>query len=391
MLPLAAVNDRQRVFTPTFALLAGAALCFFLGFGILIPVLPQYLTSLDARPVEVGIALGAVSATAIVARPLVGREVDRQGRKLFVLLGLGLSSLACLVYPLASLLWVVVAVRLIHGIALASFYPGASTFTADIAPPGRRAETLSLFSMSLHGGSAAGPTLGEYLVAHWGFSVAFQAAAVLGGIGFLLALKLREPARQAWPHSRMRLLNRAVAFPSAVLGLAALSWAALAFVPLYLAGGRGRSGFFYLVMSITIVVLRPFVGKAADRFSRSAVIIPGILFSATSMATIALGTSVVTLVAGAVLFGLGWGALFPGLFTLAIDRVPEWERGSATGTFTAAFDLSFGVGQALLGLILDLAGFRMLFSVAAAGTTIALVAYLTLRRRSEARFPALEA
>ena len=57
-------------------------------------------------------------------------------------------------------LFAILAVRLLHGLAISSFYPSATTLTADISPDSRRAEALSYFSMFLYAGFAVGPGFG---------------------------------------------------------------------------------------------------------------------------------------------------------------------------------------------------------------------------------------
>lgn len=374
---------KPRIFSPTFALLSAATLCFFMSFAILLPLLPRYVKSLGASATQLGVVIGVFSVSAIVLRPFVGREVDRRGRKLFTALGIALSAIACLGYAVASGLGFLILVRLLHGMALACFYPGASTLAADLAPISRRAEALSLFSMFLYVGNAIGPAVGEYLAAREGFATTFVAASALGFVGLVLALLLREPDRTTSIAPRGPLINRDSLFPAGVLALAAPAWAALGFVPLYVEGQQGLGGIFFLTMSVTVLFLRSFVGKLADRFSRGAVIVPGVFVVALSMVIISTGPSRGAVIAGALAFGLGWGALWPGLLSLTIDRAEEGRRGSATGTFTAAFDLSFGLGSALLGTILDFAGFGVMFLTSAAGATAAGVLFLS-RGGSEA-------
>jgi MFS family permease len=382
---------KPRILTPTFATLSATTLCFFLSLGIVLPILPKYLVELGAKPFEIGIVVGALSPTAIILRPVIGRETDRRTRRMFISLGLGLSALACFAYPFATGLVALLAVRLLHGAAIASLHPGAATLIADITPAARRAEAFSYFSMFLHAGSAIGPAMGEFLLRSGGFSTAFFTASALAAVGLGLSRWLREPSRQT-PLSKAPLLHRAAAFPALILGLAATTWAAVsAFAPLYIAREGRNSGFFFLAVSATILVLRPFAGRAADRYGRATVITPAAFTIAVAMFTIASGASLPTLLAGAVLFGVGWGALFPALFAMTLDRVKASERGSATGTFTAAFDLSFGAGAALLGGVLQLGSFTAVFLVAGLGALAAGMIFYTRRPASDALFPPLAA
>lgn len=51
--------------------------------------------------------------------------------------------------------------------------------------------------------------------------------------------------------------------------------------------------------------------------------------------------------------------------TMAIGSAPASERGAVVGTFTAFFDLAFGLGAVTLGAVAALVGYRGLFLTAA--------------------------
>jgi MFS family permease len=385
------MRTREPIWSPPFAALSAITLCFFLSGSMLIPILPRHLTLRGAHPYQVGIVIGALSLSAVGLRPFIGREMDRRGRRLFLVGGLAFSALACAGYTVVPGIWTVVPVRLIHGVAIACFYPAASTLTADLTPPSRRAEAISYFSLFLFAGLAMGPALGEHFALK-GTNHAFIVAAVLALIGLVLSPTLREPPRDPNPPVPGPLLNRAAFFPALVVGLAAISFAGTdTFVPLYVRqpGGPGSSRLFYTTMAVTIMVMRLFTGRAADRFGRAAVIVPGTVLCGVALSTIAISPRQPVLLTGAVVMGMGWGLLFPGVFAVLMDRVSPAQRGAATGTFTAAFDLSFGLGQVLLGGILQTSNFHATFAAAGLGGFASMAVFLSLRKRSDAVYPAL--
>jgi MFS family permease len=66
----------------------GAALLAFLAIGAALPVLPAYVRGpLHAGDVSVGIVVGAFALTAVVCRPLAGRQADEHGRRLVLVVG----------------------------------------------------------------------------------------------------------------------------------------------------------------------------------------------------------------------------------------------------------------------------------------------------------------
>ena len=90
-----------------------------LGMGVVAPLLPLYAQDFGASGFLIGLTFGSFSLARIAFSPLVGREVDRRGKKPLILYGLGLfifSSLAYLVsWDIGSLL----AARTLQGVAAA--------------------------------------------------------------------------------------------------------------------------------------------------------------------------------------------------------------------------------------------------------------------------------
>lgn len=369
-------------------LLCGATLCFFLSQGVLTAALPLYAEDLGFKGFKIGVVGGGYFISAILLRPFIGREIDRKSRKLFIAVGLIFSALACFGYPFAKSLVPLVGVRLLHGVSIASFYSAAAAVTADITPSSRRTEALSYFSMLLYAGSAVGPSIAKFLIANGGFRLGFWTASVLAAAGLVISLFLKEPHRERPEDARGRLLHPAVTFPGVILTLASIGWAATFFIPIY---ATNNFPVYFLTSSLTTLIMRLFVGRVADRFGRAAVIVPGVFIVVVALGVLAIRPSTPILVTAALLFGIGWSALYPGLLSLTIDRVPPWERGSAMGTLTAAFDLSTGVGQPALGLVLEQSSFPVLFLTGALGPLAAGAGFLAWRKRSDAVYPVHEA
>jgi predicted MFS family arabinose efflux permease len=68
--------------------------------------------------------------------------------------------------------------------------------------------------------------------------------------------------------------------------------------------------------------------------------------------------------------------------TIAIRGAPSSERGSVVGTFTAFFDLAYGVGAIGLGAVVPLAGYRGMFAVASGAAIGGLGLLFLYARRS---------
>ena len=77
--------------------------------------------------------------------------------------------------------------------------------------------------------------------------------------------------------------------------------------------------------------------------------------------------------------------------TLAISGTKPSERGAVVGTFTAFFDLAFGLGALSLGGVAALLGYRGLFITAAFVSAFGIVLLSFYARRARVRREIAEA
>ena len=353
-------------FDRRFVTVVAASLAYFVGLGILAPVLPQFIEDeLDGGGVAVGIAVGAFAVTAALLRPWVGRIGDRRGRRVLLVVGGCLVfGLATLGYGLAEGLAVLVLFRLVAGVGEAATFIGAATLAQDLAPPARRGQAASLFSISVYGGLSFGPLIGDWVYRHhgagWSWVAAATASFVGAGIG-MLAPDIR-PAPDAVPAAPAagirKWLHPAGLGPGVVLALGAAGYAGFAsFVPLYVddidVESAGPVFFTYgaVVLSIRILWSRLPDILGPRRGPRLA-----LLFQASGLALMWLLASPAGLYGSTVIYAIGVSLLYPALFPAVVDAAPASERSSAIATFTLFFDLSQGLGAPLLGVLVSLTG-----------------------------------
>jgi MFS family permease len=370
--------DRSR-----FSRLCAATLAHFLVMGIFLSALPLFVTDeLGGSRAAVGASVGSFFVAALLFRPSIGRGMDRRGRKPF-LVGAPLLVLAtslCLI-PTTSL-GVVVAIRFVQGLAGAAFYTAAATVATDLAPEGRRAEIITLFSLFLYGGLALGPAIGERL-ADGSFTRVWLVAALAAAVaaGATLSVGETRPVGSVTGHRRFALHPSAIA-PGVVLLCAAAGYSAItSFSPLYartidLASSEGLYGTF----AITIIGVRVAARRMADNLGRTRVAFPGLVAAAAGLASLALFRSELSAYAGVALYGGGFALIFPALMALTVDRTIEAERGEALGSFTAFFDLGAGIGSYAVGWIAGAYGFGWGFGLPCALCIFGATAALRLGR-----------
>lgn len=383
--------SKPRLVSPVFVLITLSTFAYFVSVGTLLPTLPRYVEGpLRGGSISVGLAIGAFSLAAVVLRPLVGRIGDARGRRILILGGAALvgASVAALVF--ASNMVVLLLIRLVTGAGEAAFYVGAASAINDLAPEERRGEALSFFSLALYAGIALGPVLGETVLNHTHYNAAWIASAACAFLACALALGIPDTREEIADDPRSsRIIHPAALLPGTILAAGIVGLTGFnSFIPLYvLTLGMKGSRLIFVTFSVVVLLVRGFGAQLPDRLGPRFSARAALVTSAVGLAVMAVWAHPAGLVVGTVLFALGQALAFPALMTIAIRGAPSSERGSVVGTFTAFFDLAYGVGAIGLGAVVDLLGYRGMFAVASAAAVGGLVLLFVYARKSEGREP----
>ncbi len=386
--PTTSARARPPLVTPVFVTIVLSSLAYFIAVGGVLALLPRFVRGpLRGDDVAVGLSVGAFTFTAVVLRPLAGRLGDRRGRRLLMFAGAALVAASFAAYSVASAVPMLVALRLVTGAGEGLFFTGAGSAINDLAPNERRGEAVSYFSLAVFGGLAGGPAMGEFLLDRSGFDAVWWAAAAGATIAALLAASIKEtrPAR-AFDAVPGRLVHRAALIPGTVHATNVWGFAALSsFVPLYaLQLGMPGSRFVFLTYSGIILLIRSLGARIPDRLGPRTATRAAMISSITGLLLMATWGTPAGLFVGTSVFAVGVALLYPGLMTMAVHAAPEEERGSVVGTFTAFFDLSYGLGALTLGAVASAFGYRGVFLAAAIAGLGGFLLLLTRTREADA-------
>jgi MFS family permease len=374
--------------TRRFVLVTLAALAYFIGLGVLVPVVPLVVErELDGGGVAVGVAVGAFSLTAAILRPWAGLLGDRSGRRLLVVGGSVVLAVVVASYTLADGLTALVLLRVLTGVGEAAVFVGAATAVQDLAPASRRGEAASYFSVAVYGGLALGPAIGEAVLDRAGSDAAWLVSA-----GCCLAAAVLGRWTPAFPpgttgrRGRRRPPQRPPPRlgPGFVLGLSLIGFAGFTtFVPLYVDDvGAGSSGAVFSTFAVIVLAVRVVGARIPDRAGPVRVASAALSLLALGLGALSLLRSAAGLFGGTALFALGTSLLYPSLMRLVVDATPTDERSSAVATFSIFFDLSQGLGAPALGVVVALADEPAAFAV---GAALQLAALVLLRMKVAAR------
>ncbi len=138
-----------------------------IGFGIILPVLPELLVDITGDPVHEAARYGgwlafAYASMQFIFSPVAGNLSDRFGRRPVLLVSLFVFGVDYLIMGLApTLAWLFVG-RLIAGTSGAT-YGIANACIADLFPPDKRAQNFGLIGAAFGVGFILGPVIGGFL------------------------------------------------------------------------------------------------------------------------------------------------------------------------------------------------------------------------------------
>jgi len=142
---------------------------------MIIPLLPFYVKTLGGSGIDflgmhfgIGIIIGFIVAAFTVAQlvsaPMWGRFSDRVGRRPTLLIALGASAVAYLIFGFAHSLFILFLSRIVQG-AGGGTVGVIQAYVADSTDPKDRARALGWLSATTNLGVALGPVLGAFAIA----------------------------------------------------------------------------------------------------------------------------------------------------------------------------------------------------------------------------------
>ncbi len=357
--------ETQKILTRDFVLNFFAQFAFSSVFSILIPAIPIYLSKSGSNNAEIGILVGIFSVSSLIIRPFVGRALFKIPEKKFMVAGAVIYLLSSIAYLFARPFFPFFLLRAFHGLGMALFATASVTLATRIGPEEHRARSIGYFFLSYNLAFALAPSFGMFLINLFDFTILFLCCAGFSLCSLLITLKLggiqRVPLDRK-PVQNQRYLSREALQPSIISFTASFIWGALcAFFPLFaLNHGVTNPGLFFAAIAIILILGRILGGEIFDIYPRERVILSCLVAQIIAMTVLVFSTTFPMFILVAVIWGMGHAFLFPSLMAYALDHSGT-SRGPAVGTYTALSDLGTGLGSVIMGVVLQLTSYPIMF------------------------------
>lgn len=361
-------STREPLVTSQFVALAAAELAYFTAEGVAILTLPLHVTGpLGGSEGAAGLAFGAFAVSALLLRPVAGRLADTWGRLPLMTAGTALAAIGLAATAFAQSLAVVVALRLLLGVAEAGFFVAAMAALADLAPPSRMGEALSYNSLGLYLGLAGGPPLAEVLLSVGGFRASWLGAAALCVLAVVLVQRVGETKDLDATVGHGQLVH----LPAIAPGLGFLTSIVamggfLAFATLHAEdSGLAATSLPMIVYGGTVVVGRLVCARHVDRFSPLPLGAAALLTITVGMLLLATSNTATTVLLGSGVTAVGIVFSTPAFFSAIFASAGPAERGAASATASIALDLGLAGGPMAAGVVAQGQGIPAAFAMCA--------------------------
>lgn len=363
----------------------------FLTFYSLAVSLPVFVTdSLHEGEGRIGMVMTVFIIASILFRALAGRWLDQYDRKKLITGAIVLffvcSALYLVVHSYAALL----VLRFVHGMGFGLAATAAGAIAADLVPDERKGEGIGYFSLFMSLAMVIGPFVALTVIHELGDVAFFLTCAVCSLLALFSVWVMRVPPlakRIEAPAKGWRRYIEIKALPISLAGcLLAFAYGSLTtFLSVYASdlGIPAMGSYFFMILALMILLSRPFTGRAFDRWGEHVLVYPGILLFVLGMFLLSQveGTRML-LLSGAIL-GLGFGALLPSLQTLAVQAAPPHRRGVGTSTFFVLFDVGYGIGAYVLGMVAAKAGYSWMYAVGGLVSATMVIVYYVMHHRAK--------
>jgi MFS transporter, DHA1 family, multidrug resistance protein len=339
-------------------------------FGIIIPILPAYLESINQGGTAAGLFIAIFAGAQFIFSPIAGKWTDQYGRRKMIIYGLAGLTLSMFIFYASNSVWILYASRAVGGIGCAMLVPAIFAYIADITTMDQRAKGNSLVSAAMSLGIVVGPGIGGFL-AGFGLKFPILVSALVSLVSVLFSVLLLKESKtetagvsaEIHPDESMALkIARSVKMPYFIPLIITLvmSFGLMAYesvIGLYLDNQFQSSAKDIAVMvtatGIVSVIVQLFVvDKIVNRYGERSVLNVFIAVAAAGFLFSLFATNYSLFFIISLFIFLSTSILRPVLNTL-ISKLAGNEQGFAMGMNNAYMSIGNVLGPTLAGLLYD--------------------------------------
>ena len=385
------MNSKEKLWNANYIKVMTTNFLLYFAFYLLTPLLPLYLSeTFGATKDTIGIVLSGYTVAALIVRPFWGYVVDSFSRKKVLMLCLSGFAVFFAGYIAAGTILMFAICRTLHGGPFGAVTVANSTCAIDVLPSSRRNEGIGLYGLSNNFAMAIAPSIGIYLHNMVdSYMILFWIAFVVAISAVLIAWTIRLPEKDIIRNKEKLSLDRffltrawLLAINIAMFGFC---WGVLSnYLAIYskeVLSITGGTGTYFALLSMGLFSSRLQGRKALSQGKLTQNAAEGMLISLVGFTLFVAIPHPVAYYLSAILIGLGNGHLYPAFLNMFVHVARHDQRGTANSSILTGWDLGFGIGCLLGGIVAEHFGYTATFWMVAAENAVSVILFFLASRQ----------
>lgn len=385
------MNSKEKLWNANYIKVMTTNFLLYFAFYLLTPLLPLYLSeTFGATKDTIGIVLSVYTVAALIVRPFCGYVVDSFSRKKVLMLCLSGFAVFFAGYIAAGTILMFAICRTLHGGPFGAVTVANSTCAIDVLPSSRRNEGIGLYGLSNNFAMAIAPSIGIYLHNMVdSYMILFWIAFVVAISAVLIAWTIRLPEKDIIRNKEKLSLDRffltrawLLAINIAMFGFC---WGVLSnYLAIYskeVLSITGGTGTYFALLSMGLFSSRLQGRKALSQGKLTQNAAEGMLISLVGFTLFVAIPHPVAYYLSAILIGLGNGHLYPAFLNMFVHVARHDQRGTANSSILTGWDLGFGIGCLLGGIVAEHFGYTATFWMVVAENAVSVILFFLASRQ----------
>ncbi len=346
-----------------------------------------FVTKISHNPTMGGVMTTAFMFAAIVTRPMIGMLLYKINIKKLLYISLVFVFICIVASYDQEATSLLIAIRVLEGIGFGVTTTLLATLATNLIPLERMGEGIGYFGMATSLGTTLGPMIAisilhtfsfQYLLIITMFLILFSIVVTL-----FIKYEKSEPVDVYINQNKSiidSIFDKKALLPCFLVMLFYCTYSGI----VNFINGLGseahldsKVSFFFLILAVVIILIRPISGKVYDQLGHKYLIYPASICSMIGLVLISFTHGLVVFFIAAIFYGIAYSIMQPTFQAWAINRVSTEKKGTANAMVLSAMDLGMALGAPVLGGVAHLTGYRGMYNLSALLIVLLVVMYIS--------------